>query len=72
MKQSSEVRVCKNKKCQKPLPEGYKHKYCEACRNQHAQTAKNIGKGALGVLGTVGCVAIAVVTGGKINLKGKD
>ena len=32
-----ENKVCKNKKCLKPLPEGYKHKYCEACRNQQVQ-----------------------------------
>lgn len=37
MKNESDVRVCKNKKCQKVLPEGYKHRYCEACRNKHAQ-----------------------------------
>lgn len=37
-----ENKVCKNKKCMKPLPEGYKHKYCEACRNQHAQKVKMV------------------------------
>lgn len=42
MKNESDVRVYKNKKCQKVLPEGYKHRYCEACRNKHAQTAKNV------------------------------
>lgn len=66
MKNESEIRVCKNKKCQKVLPVGYKHKYCEACRNKHAQTAKNVLKGGLV---TVGSVAVAVVTGGKINPK---
>lgn len=40
MKKESDVRVCKNKKCQKVLTAGYKHRYCEACRNKHAQTAK--------------------------------
>lgn len=41
MSKEAEIRVCKNKKCQKVLPAGYKHKYCEACRNKHAETAKN-------------------------------
>lgn len=65
MKNESDVRVCKNKKCQKVLPEGYKHRYCEACRNKHAQTAKRIGAG----VATVASAAVVVVTGGKINLK---
>lgn len=45
MSKEAEIRVCKNKKCQKVLPAGYKHKYCEACRNKHAETAKNVLKG---------------------------
>ncbi len=62
-----ENRVCKNKKCLKPLPEGYKHKYCEACRNQQAQNVKNGVKVVTSVVGTVACVAVTVVTAGKIN-----
>ena len=27
MRKEAEIRVCKNKKCQKVLPAGYKHKY---------------------------------------------
>ena len=50
-----ENKVCKNKKCMKPLPEGYKHKYCEACRNQHAQKVKNGLKAAAGLAGTAAC-----------------
>jgi hypothetical protein len=69
MKNDSEVRVCKNKKCQKVLPTGYKHKYCEACRNQHVQTAKNVLKGIGAGAATVASVAVVIVTGGKINLK---
>lgn len=69
MKNEDEVRVCKNKKCQKVLPVGYKHKYCEACRNQHAQTAKNVLKGLGAGAATVASVAVVVVTGGKINPK---
>ena len=32
--QDKEIKYCKNKDCNKPLPDGYKHKYCEACRNK--------------------------------------
>ncbi len=69
MKKESEIKVCKNKKCQKVLPAGYKHKYCEACRNHHAQTAKNIMKGVAAGVGTAASVAVLVITRGKINLK---
>lgn len=64
-----ENKVCKNKKCMKPLPEGDKHKYCEACRNQHAQKVKNGLKAAAGLAGTAACFAVTIVTAGKINLK---
>ena len=66
MSKETEIRVCKNKKCQKVLPTGYKHKYCEACRNKHAETAKNVLKGLGAGAATV---AIVVVTGEKINPK---
>ena len=59
MKNKSDVRFCKNKKCQKVLPEGYKHRYCEACRNKQAQTVKNVLKG-IGT-GAVTAASIAVV-----------
>ena len=64
-----ENRVCKNKKCLKPLPEGYKHKYCEACRNQQAKKEKNGFKAAASVAGTVACVVVTVVTAGKVKPK---
>ena len=64
-----ENRVCKNKKCLKPLPEGYKHKYCEACRNQQAQKVKHGFKAAASVAGTVACVVVTVVTAGKVKPK---
>lgn len=69
MKDESEISVCKNKKCQKVLPASYKHKYCEACRNQHAQTAKKVLKGIGAGTATVVSVAACVVTGRKINPK---
>lgn len=53
----------------KPLPEDYKHKYCEACRNQQAQKVKNGFKAVAGVAGTVACVAVTIVTAGKVNPK---
>ena len=46
-----ENKVCK--KCQKPLPEGYKHKKCESCRNAQVQGVKNGLKAAAGVAGAV-------------------
>lgn len=61
MSKETEIRVCKNKKCQKVLPAGYKHKYCEACRNKHAETAKNVLKGLGAGAATVASVAIVVV-----------
>lgn len=60
-----ENKVCKNKKCLKPLPKGYKHKYCEACRNQHAQKMKN----SLNVVEMAACLVVAIVTTKKINPK---
>lgn len=44
-----EIRICKNKKCQRPLPEGYKHKYCENCRNEHVKRIKDAAKATLSV-----------------------
>lgn len=46
-----ENKVCKNKKCRKVLPDGYKHKYCEACRKQNAQKVKNAFKLGAGMAG---------------------
>lgn len=60
---------CKNKKCQRPLPEGYKHKYCENCRNEHVKRIKDTGKAALGVVVLVGSTALTIATKGKINPK---
>ena len=62
-----ENKVCK--KCQKPLPEGYKHKKCESCRNTQVQGVKNGLKAAAGVAGAIASFAVVVVTKGKINPK---
>lgn len=66
MKNKSGKRVCKNKKCQKVLPSGYKHRYCEACRNKHTYTIRNVLEG----IGTVAVIVVAsVITGKEINSK---
>lgn len=43
---------CKNTKCQRALPSGYKYKFCENCRNERAKRIKDAGKlgGGLGAL----------------------
>ena len=60
-------RVCK--KCGKKLPEGYKYKQCEACRNVKAEklgkTMDWAKKAAFPVAGT----ALMVVTKGKFKLR---
>lgn len=60
---------CKNKKCQRSLPEGYKHKCCENCRNEQVKQIKDAGKTALGVAVLIGGTAISIATMGKINPK---
>ncbi len=40
MNDDNKVRECK--KCHRILPEGYKHKYCGACRNKQAENSKKI------------------------------
>lgn len=60
------IRVCANKNCQKVLPSGYKHRYCEACQNKQAEKVKGALKG-IGAIAAV--VAVRLVTRGKINPK---
>ena len=62
-----ENNVCK--KCRKPLPEGYKHKKCESCRNAQVQGVKNGLKAAAGVAGAVASFAVVIFTIGKVNPK---
>lgn len=62
-----EQKNCKNKRCQRPLPEGYKHKYCENCRNEQAKQVKEVGKAALSLAVLVGGTVVTVVTKGRIN-----
>lgn len=69
MKNKSGKRVCKNKKCQKVLPSSYKYKYCEACRNKHTYTIRNVVKNAAAITGGIALVAASVITGKEINSK---
>ena len=62
MKNKPDVRVCKNKKCQKVLPVGYKHRYCESCRIKRAETAKNA---LTACAAAVGSAALFVLKRGK-------
>ncbi len=64
-----ENRVCKNKKCRKPLPEGYKHRYCENCRTKHAECLKNAGKTVLSLGIAIGGTALTLVSKGKFDTK---
>ena len=66
MKNKSEIRVCKNKDCQKPLPPNYKYNKCEACRNQ---TTDKIKSGIKYVGGGLIALAAVVITGRKITPK---
>lgn len=61
-----EQRKCKNKKCGRVLPEGYKHKYCENCRNAQADATK---KGIMGTLGVIATIVLTVATAGKFKSK---
>ncbi len=69
MKDKDSIRKCKTRKCQKILPAGYKYKYCEACRIQHAQTVKKVFKGVGAGAATVAGFALVMVSGGKIDLR---
>jgi len=61
------MKKCKNKKCQRILPEGYERNYCENCRNERIKRIKTTGKSLLGVVAFVGTTALAIVSKGKIN-----
>ncbi len=62
MTNNSEEKICKNKKCNKILPKDYKYKYCEACRNTHANNTKNALKIVLSAAG-VAVLAVAKIAG---------
>lgn len=58
-----EQKKCKNKKCLRMLPKGYKYKYCENCRNEQTEQFKRV----LGIVVMIGGTAITIATKGKIN-----
>ncbi len=64
-----EIKKCKNKKCQRSLPNAYKHKHCEKCRNEHVKQIKDTGKAVLALGAIVVGPVIAVLTKGKVNIK---
>lgn len=57
-----EQKLCK--KCHRILPEGYKYKCCESCRNKQAKKFKDI----VGALSYVAMIGVTFITKGKINL----
>ena len=59
-----EQRKCK--KCQRILPEGYKHNYCEHCRGEQATRFKDGCKKALSVAVFLGGVVVTAITSKKI------
>lgn len=65
-----ETKTCK--KCGRPLPENYKHKKCENCRNNAAKAWKDTGKAALSLAVVVGGAVISLATKGKFNPGGKE
>jgi len=59
---------CRNKKCQRDLPEDYKHKYCEHCRNKYIMKFKS---GMIKTLGVAGSIALFAINKDKFNFKDK-
>ena len=62
-----ENKLCK--KCQRVLPDGYKYKKCEHCRNTQVHGIKNGLKAVAGVASTVAGIVAFVVTKGKSGSK---
>lgn len=56
-----ETRKCKNKKCSRHLPDGYKYKYCENCRNKKAKQIKKVGQSIVGVAAVIGSTTLAII-----------
>lgn len=61
-----EKRKCK--KCQRILPEGYKHKYCEHCRGKRAMHFKKGCKTAFGIAVLIGGAVVTAITSKQISL----
>lgn len=65
-----EEKVCK--KCNRPLPKGYKYNECENCRGDRAGFVKKVAKGALAGLGTAVSLAVFIIANGKKDGGGKE
>ena len=61
--------ICKG--CHKPLPDGYRHKKCESCRNKTIQNIKTCGSAFLSIAVFAGSTVIALATKGGVNLNSK-
>lgn len=55
------------KKCGKELPKGYKHKYCEFCKNKHADKVRTGLKTAGGIALSALVIVGSIISGGKIK-----
>ena len=64
-----EQKVCKSKKCQRPLPATYKHKYCENCRNKRASQVKKVGTNVAAFGIAAASIVVRAATKGNIKLK---
>ena len=53
------------KKCGKEIPQSSKKDVCENCQNKKWGTLRKVGETALGVVVTVGSVALFIITKGK-------
>ena len=66
-----EMKKCKTKNCPRVLPEGYKYKYCEHCRDLRVDRIKKNGKKALNATLLVGGTIVTILTKGNISLNKK-
>lgn len=64
-----EQKTCK--KCGRPLPDKYKYKRCEYCRNEGVKKLKDIGNATGKIAITIGMLAISITTNQKFNLTKK-
>lgn len=60
-----EQKKCKNKKCQRALPDGFKYKYCENCRNKRIAPIMKAKK----IIPVAAGVTFAILTKGKFPKK---
>ena len=58
-------KICK--KCKKPLPNGYKHKKCEACVNEQVRKLKKGLKATAKIASAVGSVVLVVASKRKFS-----